>query len=61
MLQSVQCPFCFEKFSIEIYQADGEEQSFVYDCEVCCHPIDISVRFLSEEEIDLSAEKSDGF
>jgi hypothetical protein len=22
-----------------IYREDGEDQEFVYDCEVCCHPI----------------------
>jgi hypothetical protein len=24
-----------------IFQGDGEKQEFTYDCEVCCHPIDI--------------------
>ncbi len=41
----VRCPFCREKFSIEVYKEDGENQDFVWDCEVCCHPIDISAHW----------------
>ncbi|WP_374001798.1 CPXCG motif-containing cysteine-rich protein [Bdellovibrio bacteriovorus] len=33
------CPYCREKFWMTIYREDGEDQEFVYDCEVCCHPI----------------------
>lgn len=37
----VQCPFCHEKFRIPIHLKDGEDQEFIWDCEICCHPIDI--------------------
>ena len=38
---TVQCPFCFEYILIRIDLTAGETQEFVYDCEVCCRPIDI--------------------
>lgn len=45
MEYKVQCPFCREKFGIEIHLEDGEDQEFIWDCEVCCHPIDIHARW----------------
>ena len=44
-LLSIQCPFCFEKFGISASQQDGLNQQFIYDCEVCCRPINIEVDF----------------
>ncbi|MEK2645367.1 CPXCG motif-containing cysteine-rich protein [Bdellovibrio sp. BCCA] len=41
MEYKVQCPFCREKFGITIHLEDGADQEFIWDCEVCCHPIDI--------------------
>lgn len=41
---SVQCPFCFESISVMLDAASGSEQSFIYDCEVCCRPIELEVR-----------------
>jgi hypothetical protein len=59
---NVQCPFCFETFSIQVHAEDGSEQSFVYDCEVCCNPIDITVTVSENEngepEFSVSSEKS---
>jgi hypothetical protein len=44
----IQCPYCWETFSILVDPSEGEDQSFVYDCEVCCRPIDVQVRFTGE-------------
>ena len=41
---TIQCPFCYEHISIRVDVTAGETQEFVYDCEVCCRPIDIRVR-----------------
>ncbi|MBC7385099.1 MAG: CPXCG motif-containing cysteine-rich protein [Cryobacterium sp.] len=41
--KEIQCPYCWESFSILVDPSEGEEQSFVYDCEVCCRPIDVEV------------------
>jgi hypothetical protein len=45
---SIQCPYCWESFSILVDPSEGEDQSFVYDCEVCCRPIDVHVRIEGE-------------
>ncbi len=34
------CPHCWQKISM-ILDLSVEEQSYVEDCEVCCHPIQI--------------------
>ena len=44
--QTIQCPTCFENFQIHVYLEEGEDQSLVYDCEVCCRPILIEASFI---------------
>jgi hypothetical protein len=46
-LLTVQCPFCFERFGISATSHDGMQQDFIYDCEVCCRPIQVEVDFSS--------------
>lgn len=38
----VQCPYCWERFSL-LVDASIELQEYVEDCEVCCRPIDFVV------------------
>lgn len=45
----VQCPYCFEKFELPVSQKEGSHQRFVYDCEICCHPIDCSVSWKNHQ------------
>lgn len=62
MRKRIQCPYCFEKFSIEIYLEDGEKQELIYDCEVCCHPLEIHVsKDWETEKVILDVQKSTGF
>lgn len=62
MTQKVQCPFCFEKFKITLYPEDGSTQEITYDCEVCCHPIEIAAHWNdSTEKFEIQTEKSSGF
>jgi transcription elongation factor Elf1 len=35
------CPYCGEEISV-ILDVSAGSQSYIEDCEVCCHPIDIS-------------------
>jgi len=53
------CPYCGEKLSIRIDVTGGERQVFVYDCEVCCRPIQIQLEINENEISDFSAETSD--
>jgi hypothetical protein len=36
------CPYCLEKISMLLDLSVEGEQSYVEDCEVCCHPLQIS-------------------
>ena len=56
-LVSIQCPYCGEEFEIEV-EASPDEQSYIQDCEVCCHPIALTV-VSGEDGVDVSATRSD--
>lgn len=39
-MYEVQCPSCFELFSLTLdHAADEGAVEIDYDCEVCCHPM----------------------
>ena len=42
----VVCPYCGEAVTIAVDPGSGSVQEYVEDCEVCCNPWDVSVRFL---------------
>jgi hypothetical protein len=39
------CPYCGEVVSISIDPGGGEKQEYVEDCEVCCNPWRVTVRY----------------
>ncbi len=41
----VLCPYCGEKVEIVLDPAGGAEQDYVEDCEVCCQPWQLTVRY----------------
>jgi hypothetical protein len=43
---SVYCPYCNETVEIALDPGGGNEQQYVEDCEVCCQPWTVSVRYL---------------
>ncbi|RDK89134.1 CPXCG motif-containing cysteine-rich protein [Marinirhabdus gelatinilytica] len=49
-----QCPYCWEEISMLL--DPSVSQTYVEDCEVCCNPITISVRFEGGELQEFSAE-----
>ncbi len=36
------CPYCREKISMLLDLSEEGSQTYVEDCEVCCHPIQIT-------------------
>lgn len=36
------CPFCFERISMLLDLSENGMQTYIEDCEVCCHPIQIT-------------------
>lgn len=62
MNKKIQCPYCFEKFFVEFIPEDGENQEVIYDCEVCCHPIEIKFSWnWDSQKLSVDIEKSSGF
>ena len=53
------CPYCGEELSVRLDASGGRKQSFIQDCEVCCKPIQITVKFENGEVSDFSAQASD--
>lgn len=50
----VQCPYCGESIEISIDPGGGSEQDYVEDCEVCCQPWQVSVRYDSQGQASVS-------
>jgi Cysteine-rich CPXCG len=53
------CPYCGEEVSISIDPSGGETQTYVEDCEVCCNPWTVTVRY-SGGTADVSVEPLEG-
>ncbi len=53
------CPHCGEELSIRLDVTAGEQQAFIYDCEVCCRPIQIQFEIADNEVLNFSAEATD--
>lgn len=41
----VTCPYCAEPVTIAVDAGGGSFQQYVEDCQVCCNPWQVSVRF----------------
>lgn len=50
-----QCPYCWEQISmlIDISQSN---QIYIEDCEICCNPIQLSIRVENQEIVRFQAE-----
>ena len=53
------CPYCGVDLNARLDVSAGKHQRFVQDCEVCCKPIQIDVRFSGDEVILFSADSMD--
>jgi hypothetical protein len=42
----VSCPYCGEATSIGVDPGGGSFQQYIEDCEVCCNPRQLTVRFV---------------
>ena len=47
-----QCPYCWEEISM-LFDTTIYNQVYIEDCEVCCNPIEVSLRFENAELISL--------
>jgi transcription elongation factor Elf1 len=49
---NIQCPFCGQTFTLAVDTTQAE-QVFTVDCEICCRPMEVSVRCEAGEILDL--------
>ncbi|WOD44195.1 CPXCG motif-containing cysteine-rich protein [Hwangdonia lutea] len=49
------CPYCWETISM-LLDNSVSSQVFIEDCEVCCNPIEISIRFSNSELVHFQAD-----
>ena len=50
-----QCPYCWQDISM-LLDASVQNQTYIEDCEVCCNPIQVSVKFNNRELVDFHAD-----
>ncbi|MBU3821251.1 CPXCG motif-containing cysteine-rich protein [Flavobacteriaceae bacterium XHP0103] len=48
------CPHCWETISM-VLDNSISEQVYIEDCEICCNPIEVSVKFSGSELVDFQA------
>lgn len=54
---SFQCPFCMSVNRMILDRTEGNKQSFVVDCEVCCSPVKVDITLVGEsDDANLVAE-----
>jgi len=53
---SVICPFCGEPTEVSVDDEAGK-QTFIQDCDVCCHPIQIRARVTADGELTIDADR----
>jgi Cysteine-rich CPXCG len=41
------CPYCGESVELSVDPGGGSLQEYVEDCEVCCNPWNVTVRFIA--------------
>jgi len=50
-----QCPYCWETISM-LMDPSSSEQQYVEDCEVCCNPMEINVKFQGNEMVSFEVK-----
>ena len=56
---TVVCPHCGEPVEIALDPGSGAEQEYVEDCEVCCRPWRVSVRYAPDGSADVMVESAE--
>ena len=50
--RTITCPHCWEPHEVWL-DLSGGDQTYIEDCSVCCHPIEITVRVTPDGHGDL--------
>jgi hypothetical protein len=55
----VSCPYCGESMEIGLDPGSGPHQEYVEDCQVCCQPWRVTVRYLPSGTAEVFVEAED--
>ncbi|MBD0824726.1 CPXCG motif-containing cysteine-rich protein [Aestuariibaculum marinum] len=50
------CPYCWERISM-LLDNSVNSQHYIEDCEVCCQPIQIKLKFINLDLVDFQVSK----
>jgi hypothetical protein len=59
MAGMVVCPYCGEANEIALDPGSGSQQEYVEDCQVCCQPWRVSVRYRTDGGASVHVEAAD--
>ncbi|MBK5209931.1 MAG: CPXCG motif-containing cysteine-rich protein [Flavobacteriaceae bacterium] len=51
-----QCPYCWEEISI-LLDTSVTNQTYIEDCEVCCNPLEFTVKFENEQLTNFTVQQ----
>jgi hypothetical protein len=57
---TVFCPYCGEPNQIGLDPGSGAEQAYIEDCQVCCQPWSVVVRYQSDGSAVVTVNPADG-
>ena len=55
---AVRCPYCGETVDIVLDPGSGTKQDYVEDCEVCCRPWQVTVRYDETGAADVQLDQT---
>jgi len=55
----VECPYCGETNEVTLDPGSGSDQEYVEDCQVCCRPWLMRVRYNRDGSADIEVIRSD--
>jgi Cysteine-rich CPXCG len=56
---TVSCPYCGEAVDLALDPGGGAVQDYVEDCQICCRPWRVSVRYHDDGRADVSISALD--
>jgi hypothetical protein len=56
---AVVCPHCGEENAVRVDPGSGADQEYVEDCQVCCRPWRVTVRYADDGSVEVFADPLD--
>ncbi len=57
---TVRCPYCGESNEVGLDPGGGSSQEYVEDCQVCCRPWRVSVRYRADGSASVEVRGAEG-